>query len=94
MAERAHIYEGDRTTANGIVADGIDGTGYHDRRMAYIGAPVTCPACATTGRIGRNGECFEQDWYGKTPALENDFCLCACHPPPTLIASQHDWTVG
>jgi hypothetical protein len=29
--------------------------------MGYIGAPVTCPACGTTGRIGRNGERFDQD---------------------------------
>ena len=28
MSERAHIYEGDHTTAGGTVIDGIDGTGY------------------------------------------------------------------
>jgi hypothetical protein len=37
---RAHIYEGDTTTAHGTVADGIDGTGCDGRRMEYIGAPV------------------------------------------------------
>jgi uncharacterized Zn-binding protein involved in type VI secretion len=93
MGARAHIYEGDHTTARGTVADGIDGTGYNGRRMGYIGAPVTCPTCGTTGTIGRNGERFEQDWYGKVPALEDDFCVCACSPKPRLLASQHEWRV-
>jgi uncharacterized Zn-binding protein involved in type VI secretion len=93
MGTRAHIYEGDHTTAHGTVADGIDGTGLNGRRMAYIGAPVTCPACGTTGRIVSNGERFEQDWYGKVPALEDDFCVCACNPKPRLVASQREWTV-
>jgi len=42
MGARAHIYEGDHTTARGTVADGIEGTGYNGRRMVYIGAPGTC----------------------------------------------------
>ncbi|MBB3257603.1 putative Zn-binding protein involved in type VI secretion [Paraburkholderia bannensis] len=92
MVERAHIYEGDHTTAQGIVADGIDGTGYNGRRMAYIGAPVRCPSCGTTGAIGRVGERFAQDWYGKVPALEGDVCLCACNPNPRLLASQSQWS--
>jgi uncharacterized Zn-binding protein involved in type VI secretion len=93
MSERAHIYEGDHTTAGGTVIDGIDGTGYNGRRMGYIGGPVTCPACGTTGRIGRNGERFEQEFYGRVPALEHDFCLCACNPKPTLVASLRHWSV-
>jgi uncharacterized Zn-binding protein involved in type VI secretion len=93
MSERAHIYEGDHTTARGIVTDGIDGTGYNGRRMAYIGAPVNCPECRTLGTIGRNGERFEQEFYGKVPALENDYCVCACNPKPLLRASQRGWTV-
>lgn len=92
MVERAHIYEGDRTTAQGIVTDGIDGTGYNGHRMAYIGAPVTCPACGTTGTIGRVGERFEQNFYGKVPALEHDVCVCACNPKPRLLASQPQWS--
>jgi uncharacterized Zn-binding protein involved in type VI secretion len=94
MRERAHIYEGDHTTVGGTVIDGIDGTGFNGRRMAYIGGSVRCPACGTTGSIARNGERFEQEFYGKLPALEKDFCLCGCNPKPTLIALQRQWSVG
>ena len=93
MSERAHIYEGDHTTADGVVIDGIDGTGYNGRRMGYLGAAVRCPACGTTGTIGRNGARFEQEFYGKVPALENDYCLCACNPKPMLLASLRRWAV-
>jgi uncharacterized Zn-binding protein involved in type VI secretion len=93
MSERAHIYEGDHTTAGGTVIDGIDGTGYDGRRMGYIGGEVRCPACSTTGKIGRNGERFNQEFYGKVPALENDYCLCACNPKPLLRASLRSWVV-
>ncbi|MEX3952301.1 PAAR domain-containing protein [Paraburkholderia sp. EG287B] len=93
MSERAHIYEGDHTTTGGTVIDGIDGTGYNGRRMAYLGAAVRCPACGTTGRIERNGARFEQEFYGKVPALENDYCACACNPKPLLRASRSGWVV-
>jgi uncharacterized Zn-binding protein involved in type VI secretion len=93
VAERALVYEGDHTTARGTVTDGIERTDCNGRRMTYIGAPVICPACGMTGRIGKNGERFAQDWYGKVPALEDDFCLCACNPKPRLLASQSGWTV-
>jgi uncharacterized Zn-binding protein involved in type VI secretion len=93
MSERAHIYEGDHTTAGGTVIDGIDGTAYNGRRMACIGGAVRCPACGTTGRIEPNGARFEQVFYGNVPALEDDYCVCGCHPQPLLRASQRGWTV-
>lgn len=94
MGERACIFQHDRTTANGIVLDGIDGTGLDERGLSYLGARVQCPACGTMGCIEAEGPRDEADAIDdKLPALENDLCRCGCTPPPRLIASQRDWTV-
>ncbi len=45
------------------------------------------------GRIGPDGTRPANDLVGRQRALEGDFCLCACSPKPTLIASQKDWTL-
>jgi hypothetical protein len=95
MAERAWIFQHDRTTANGIVLDGLDDIGLDDRKMSYLGARIRCPACDTIGHIEPDGaRPLDDDLSGKQPALENDLCRCACNPPPRLIASQRDWTVA
>ena len=95
MVERACILRLDRTTAQGTVLDAIDDTGIDERGMSYLGARVQCPACGTVGHIEANGPRDESNAIdGKLPALEFDFCRCGCNPPPTLIASQRDWTYG
>lgn len=93
MAERACILRLDRTTVQGAVLDGIDGTGVDERGMSYLGARVQCPACGTEGRIEADGPRNAEDAIDdKLPALENDLCRCGCNPPPRLIASQCEWT--
>ena len=95
MGERACILRLDRTTANGTVLDGIEDVGPDERGMSYIGARVQCPACGSIGHIAANGPRAEDDAMdGRLPALEEDYCRCRCNPPPTLIASQRDWTYG
>ncbi|CAE6852911.1 hypothetical protein R69927_07518 [Paraburkholderia domus] len=95
MSDRACILRLDRTTANGIVLDSIENVGPNERGMSYIGARVQCPACGSIGHVVPNGPRAEDDGLdGKLPALEGDFCRCGCIPPPTLIASQRDWTYG
>ncbi|NPT53796.1 PAAR domain-containing protein [Paraburkholderia elongata] len=93
MGERACIFQHDRTTANGIVRDGLDDIGLDDRKLSYLGARVQCPACNSTGRIEPDGERSGHDLSGKQHALEGDFCRCGCNPAPRLVASQREWTV-
>ncbi|RQR53066.1 PAAR domain-containing protein [Burkholderia sp. Bp9140] len=94
MAERACIFQQDRTTANGVVLDGLDDIGLDDRKLSYLGARVRCPACNTIGYIEPDGaRPREDDFNGKQHALEGDLCRCACNPPPRLVASQRDWIV-
>lgn len=94
MIERACIFQHDRTTANGIVLDGLDDIGLDDRKLSYLGARVQCPVCNTVGQIEPDvARPLRDDFNGKQHALEGDLCRCACHPPPRLVASQRDWTV-
>jgi uncharacterized Zn-binding protein involved in type VI secretion len=93
MGERAHILQYDRTSAGGTVLDGLDDVCRNDRKLSYLGARVQCPACNSIGRIGPDGTRPANDLVGRQRALEGDFCLCACSPKPTLIASQKDWTL-
>uniref|UniRef100_UPI0036D34CCF PAAR domain-containing protein n=2 Tax=Streptomyces TaxID=1883 RepID=UPI0036D34CCF len=88
MRERALIYQHDRTTANGVVLDGLDDVELDDRKLSHVGARVQCPACNTIGRIEPVGERSDHELSDKQPALEDDLCRCACHPSPRLIASQ------
>ncbi|KVG68984.1 hypothetical protein WL77_23440 [Burkholderia ubonensis] len=87
MRERALIYQHDRTTANGVVLDGLDDVELDGHKLSYLGARVQCPACHTIGRIEPDSERSEHELSDKRPALEDDFCRCDCNPPPRLIAS-------
>lgn len=94
MTDRACIFQHDRTTANGVVLDGLDDIGLGDRRLSYLGARIRCPACNTVGHIEPDGSTPRaDDLSGKQHALEGDLCRCACNPSPRLVASQRDWTV-
>jgi uncharacterized Zn-binding protein involved in type VI secretion len=94
MVERACIFQHDRTTANGIVLDGLDDMYLGDRKLSYLGARVQCPACNATGYIEPAGaRPQDDDLSGKQYALEGDYCRCHCNPFPRLIASQNEWTV-
>ncbi|HTH61388.1 MAG TPA: PAAR domain-containing protein [Paraburkholderia sp.] len=92
MTDRAYILQHDTTTANGDVLDGLDDVRHGDRRLSYLGARVRCPACGSEGVIVPDGNRDHDDLTGTQSALEGDFCVCGCTPPPRLVASQHDWT--
>ena len=94
MGERACILQHDKTTANGVVLDGLDDMGFDDRKLSYLGARVQCPTCNTIGTIAPSGERpGDHDLSGKQYALEDDVCRCVCDPAPRLIASQREWTI-
>ncbi|WP_321960848.1 PAAR domain-containing protein [Paraburkholderia sp. J7] len=91
---RAILKLGDKTTAGGVVLEGVDGCTHHGTPLTFIGAKIWCPACNSEGVIGWNGPHRKATMRGKQQALEGDLCLCRCDPPPVLIASQNSaWHV-
>lgn len=91
MQRRAYIRQGDRTTNDGYVLDGIKGTENRGRQLSYLFAKVRCYVCNTDGFIVPYGNRPKDDLGGgKQPALEFDQCKCQCDPPPLLIASDYD----
>ncbi|WP_176059016.1 PAAR domain-containing protein [Paraburkholderia sp. BCC1876] len=85
---RRFILKGDKTDHDGVVEEGIEGTSFQGRPMAYIGAQVHCPRCGTTGVIVSDGASRDMTVMGKQVALEKDLCQCQCDPLPRLVASQ------
>jgi uncharacterized Zn-binding protein involved in type VI secretion len=85
---RRFIRKGDKTDCDGIVTDGIGNSSLQGRPLAYLGAPVQCPACGTEGVIVSDGSPRAMTVMSKQVALENDLCQCKCDPLPKLIASQ------
>ncbi len=87
---RNFILQGDLTTAGGVVAEGLPVVNFDGRGAAFEGAPIDCPACKSRGLL----KCVAPRRpytlpNGRQIALENDLCLCRCHPPPKLKASQN-----
>lgn len=85
---RAILKQGDKTTAGGVVLEGIDSCKHHGTPITFIGAKIWCPACNAEGEIGWKGPHRKATMMGKQQALEGDLCLCKCDPPPVLLASQ------
>lgn len=93
MSQRACILQYDRTTAQGVVLDGLDDVAVGERKISYLGARVQCPVCKSIGQIVADGpRAVADEFGGRQPALENDLCRCGCQPPPRLLASQRVWT--
>ena len=91
---RKFILKDDKTDRNGVVLDGIAGSSFHGRPMAYLGAPVMCHTCETQGVIIPDGGQHTMNVMGKQVALEGDLCQCKCEPLPRLIASQETGTLS
>jgi uncharacterized Zn-binding protein involved in type VI secretion len=91
---RKFILKDDKTDHNGVVMDGINGSSFHGRPMAYIGAPVQCHTCNTQGTIVPDGSPHTFTVMGKQVALEGDLCQCQCQPKPKLLASQATGTLS
>ncbi|WP_321910154.1 PAAR domain-containing protein [Paraburkholderia sp. J11-2] len=91
---RALLKLGDKTTAGGVVLEGVDSCLHHGTPLTFIGAKIWCPECNSEGVIGWNGPHRKATMMGKQQALEGDLCLCRCDPPPVLLASQNSaWHV-
>lgn len=86
--KRHFIRVGDKTTAGGTVLEGAPNHQIYGLAASYEGAQVACPACKTIGYIQKVPPFRSFAMSGRQIALENDLCICKCHPPPKLIASQ------
>ncbi|HEY1608173.1 MAG TPA: PAAR domain-containing protein [Paraburkholderia sp.] len=94
MEERFYIREHDRTTAGGIVLDGITDTeNAEQKRLSHLYATIRCPACNSDGFIAPWGDRPDDEIDGKQPALHMDICKCQCEPPPRLLASDRSMSV-
>jgi uncharacterized Zn-binding protein involved in type VI secretion len=85
---RKFIRKNDRSDRNGVVLDGVGESSFSGQPLAYIGAPVSCPACHSQGVVISDGGVHTVTMMGKQVALENDLCQCQCSPLPKLVASQ------
>ncbi|WP_233832538.1 PAAR domain-containing protein [Paraburkholderia sp. ZP32-5] len=91
---RRFILKDDKTDHGGVVLDGIAGSSFAGPPLAYLGAPVQCPACNSMGIIITDGSPHTLSVMDKQVALEGDLCQCKCQPLPKLVASQSTGTLS
>ncbi|SHJ96179.1 PAAR domain-containing protein [Paraburkholderia terricola] len=92
--KRSYLKLGDKSSAGGVVAEGIPLMMHDGTELTFLGAVVVCPACRSTGVIAEKGPRWPDQLMGRRPALEGDICACKCYPPPVMIASQTDMTMS
>lgn len=88
MPKRYLILLGAQTTAGGTVKTATSFLTYNGLPFALEGDLVDCPACRQEGTIQCVAPRLDASYNGKQYALEHDLCLCACSPPPRLVANQ------
>lgn len=88
MPKRYLILLGARTTAGGTVATASALQSLNGVSYALEGDRVDCPACGRQGAIACVPPRLPATSNGKQYALEHDLCVCACSPPPRLVANQ------
>ncbi|MEX3982806.1 PAAR domain-containing protein [Paraburkholderia sp. EG287A] len=86
--KRSYLKVGDKSTANGVVVEGIPFCSHAGVEITFVGAKVNCPACNSIGHIVATGPRLQMNMMGKERALEGDLCACKCDPQPKMIASQ------
>lgn len=86
--KRSYLKVGDKSSANGVVIEGIPFCSHEGVQITFVGAKVNCPACHSTGHIVASGPRLPVKMMGRDRALEGDLCACRCDPQPTMIASQ------
>jgi uncharacterized Zn-binding protein involved in type VI secretion len=79
---------GDKSSAGGLIIEGVASCTHDGTALTFIGARVACPICQSTGAIVATGPRWPDQMMGKEQALDGDLCLCKCDPPPVMIASQ------
>jgi uncharacterized Zn-binding protein involved in type VI secretion len=78
----------DKSTSGAFVSQGEEPGNHHGTPLAVVGGSIYCPTCKSEGRIVATGPRRPMSIGGKEIALENDWGLHKCRPPPRMIASQ------
>lgn len=86
--KRRILMKGDKTTAGGVILEGVASAFNGDEELAFHGAKIWCPACQSQGTLCNDGPRWSTSFDNKEVGVENDLCICKCSPPPRLIASQ------
>lgn len=86
--KRHYLRVGDKSTAGGVVTEGIATTSVMGQQLTHVGASVMCPACGSVGHVVAVGPRFPDGWMGQKVALEGDKVSCGCYPMPTMLPSQ------
>jgi len=86
--KRNYLKVGDKSTANGVVVEGIPFCSHEGTEITFVGAKVSCPSCHSIGHIVATGPRLPMKMMGKDRALEGDLCACKCDPQPTRVPSQ------
>ncbi|WGS48135.1 PAAR domain-containing protein [Paraburkholderia sp. D15] len=92
--KRSYLKVGDQSSSGGAVTDGIPLMTHDGTNLTYLGAPIDCPICRSTGTIVARGPRWPGNLMGKQAALEGDLCACGCYPFPVMLASQSDMTMS
>ena len=86
---RYYIRAGATTTVGATVRASSEFNMIDGSPVAREGDAVDCLACGTQGRIECVMPRLSDTFEGKEYALSDDLCICACSPPPKLVADQH-----
>jgi uncharacterized Zn-binding protein involved in type VI secretion len=90
ILKRHFIRKGDKTTAGGVVTEGLASNALFGLGAAFHGAKIACPACRSTGVLSCIGPRRPHTLAnGMQIGMDNDLCICKCRIPPRLIASQN-----
>ncbi|WP_075360375.1 MULTISPECIES: PAAR domain-containing protein [Burkholderiaceae] len=79
----------DKSTSGAFVVQGAELGTRNGTPIAIIGSPVYCPACKSERHIVATGPRHLTSFGGKEIALENDWGLGKCRPPPRMTATQN-----
>ena len=86
--KRIYIRAGATTTSGGTVRASSTFITPDGMPLAREGVPVDCPECGEQGVIQCVMPRLADQSEGKECALSDDLCICACSPPPKLVADQ------
>jgi len=88
MLKRYLILLGAKTTVGGTVKTATSFMSFNGVNYAVDGDLIDCPVCGKQGVIKCVPPRLPAAYKGKQYALEHDLCICACSPPPRLLANQ------
>jgi uncharacterized Zn-binding protein involved in type VI secretion len=65
--KRNYLKVGDKSTANGVVVEGIPFCSHEGTEITFVGAKVSCPSCHSIGHIVATGPRLPMKMMGERP---------------------------